>query len=447
MLFRAFKDAKDRWKIDAATMKGYYLHTESGYLYIWHQATGILYEHLQASGQCQAVWSSACPQLNAEIWTVLPLPPTDPASMQASSVQQGELPNIDVYVVLTVAHEADRQVPADVIEVAAEEFSRNWGLTQQARKRLSRLPAAGQCYALQNFRGDPRGELDHSQALLRYVDALQQQRPAPWGNSACTLRVEATGAIIGRCCPDLDALCREDPPERLAQAHCKIRSEQDRFFICDMETSEEGTLLDGFAVHDQWVGPLKTGSLITLGPLRIKIELSDMAKDSALDAGGMRQLQKRPLAGDDEAEEDDAEWKRKVFQRTEEDKKVALRQKAEAYKDRAEERRQRTGGESGAAINTLISKFEKIVEAEKAAAEAEDARVEVPTQAAHREANMHIDGSFLGGGQMERAGIGFHSAMGAELIPEVLDPKSLSRQDSSRLKTQMRFKQSEGLGR
>ena len=31
----------------------------------------------------EAVWSSAVPQLNAEIWTVLPLPPTDPASMQA----------------------------------------------------------------------------------------------------------------------------------------------------------------------------------------------------------------------------------------------------------------------------------------------------------------------------------------------------------------------------
>lgn len=59
-----------------------------------HQATGILYEHLQSTGQCQAatcncasfdvcgicmtvghhcpqaVWSSAMPQLNAEIWTV-----------------------------------------------------------------------------------------------------------------------------------------------------------------------------------------------------------------------------------------------------------------------------------------------------------------------------------------------------------------------------------------
>lgn len=54
-MFKAFGDAKDRWKIDGATMKGYYLHSESGYLYIWHQAAGVLYEHLQSTGQCQAL--------------------------------------------------------------------------------------------------------------------------------------------------------------------------------------------------------------------------------------------------------------------------------------------------------------------------------------------------------------------------------------------------------
>eukprot|EP00439_Symbiodinium_sp_Y106_P042404 s12_g5.t1 len=278
LMFKAFGDAKDRWKIDGATMKGYYLHSESGYLYIWHQATGVLYEHLQTSGQCQAVWSSAAPQLNAEIWTVLPLPPTDPASMQASSVANGELPNIDVFVNLTIAHEADKQIPTDLLQAAVEEFTSRWELRPQAARRITKLPPAGQCFALQNFRGDPRGELTNSEALESYVEMLRRLESPPWGNSACTLRVESTGAIIGRCCPDLDALCREDPPERLAQAHCKIRSEKDRFFLCDMETTDEGTMLDGYAVNSDWVGPLKSGSLITCGPLRIKIQLSEMAK-------------------------------------------------------------------------------------------------------------------------------------------------------------------------
>ena len=61
---------------------------------------------------------------------------------------------------------------------------------------------------------------------------------------------------------------------------------------------------------------------------------------------------------------------------------------------------------------------------------------------AHREANMAVDGSFLGGGGIERAGIGFQSAMGgAELIPNVLDPRSLTPQEAAKLKTQMRFEQ------
>jgi len=434
-MFRAFKDAKDRWKIDNATMKGFYLHSESGYLYTWDQPTGILYEFEQSTGQCQAVWTSACPQLNAEIWTVLPLPPTDPASLQASAVQSGNLPNIDVFLILTVAHEAGKQVPADVIEPAVEEFCNIYQLSCKDRHAIQQLPVAGQGFVVQNFRDAP-------EAFPGYMAQVRRQKP--WGNSACTLRVEATGAIIGRCCPDLDALCREDPPKRLAQAHCKIASEQDRFFICDMNTSEEGTLLDGFSVNDEWVGPLQSGSLLTVGPLRIKIQLSDVAKDTPVEAAAAdRSLFKRTADAVDSDDDyavgngDRNQWKRKVFQKTEEpDHKRQMQ-----YKDRAEERRKRCGNESGKAIDTLISKFEKIKEAEKAAEEAEEKRIDMPTQHAHREANMNVDGSFMGFGDFQRAGIGFQSQIGPELIPEVPDPRNLSAQDASKLKTQLRFQQ------
>jgi len=197
-------------------------------------------------------------------------------------------------------------------------------------------------------------------------------------------------------------------------------------------------------VNDQWVGPLKTGSLLTIGPLRMKVQLSDMAKDLELDESGMRQLSKRPLADE---EEDEGKWRSKVWQKTDDDRRIARRKQHDLYKDRADERRKRSGNESGAAIDHLVNKFEKIVEAEKEAAEAEEARVDAPTQADHREANMNTDGSFVGFGNMERAGIGFAAEVGAELIPNVLDPKSLSTQESSRLKTQMRFQQAEGRGR
>lgn len=448
LMFRAFGDAKDRWKIDGATMKGYYLHSASGYLYIWNQAAGVLYEHLQSTGMCQAVWSSAIPQLNAEIWTVLPLPPTDPAAFQATTSQPGELPNIDVFLVLTVAHEAGKELTSDVLEAAMDDFNSRFSLNSQARRRMAELPSPGQHWVIQSFRGASDGT-QHSQALMRYVASLQMKDVPPWGNSACTLRVEATGAIIGRCCPDLDALCREDALERLAQAHSKIMCEKDRFFICDMETSEEGTLLDGFAVNSQWVGPLQTGSLLTIGPLRIKIELSDMAKDTPIEGNVQRVKRAHEDSDSDEngvvavSGDDPNYWRKKIYKRSEEDK-IALRMRQDAYKDRAEERRQRTGPEGGKAVDHLISKFEKIKEAERLTEEFEAGRVEAPTQEAHREVNMNVDGSFIGHGSFERAGIGFASSAG-ELIPEVLDPKSLSAADASRLKTQLRFKQaSEG---
>mmetsp|Transcript_118682 Transcript_118682/g.369746 ORF Transcript_118682/g.369746 Transcript_118682/m.369746 type:complete len:270 (+) Transcript_118682:2-811(+) len=262
---------------------------------------------------------------------------------------------------------------------------------------------------------------------------LKRPRP-PWGSSACTLVVHAAGAIVGRCSPDLDALCRGEPPGRLAQAHCKFKCEQDRFFVCDLNSSEEGTTLDGFAVNDEWIGPLKSGSLLAIGPLRIKIQLSDMAKDTPLPSS-----LKRPL---DEEDPQDGVWQSKVYQVVQKEQKALAAKKQQDYKDRAEERRQRTKGEAGSvAIEGLVNRFNSIREAEKAAEEAEDSRVEAPTLEAHREANMANDGSFLGGGGFERAGIGFHSGAAAELIPNVLDPRNLSTKDTAQLKMQMRMDQ------
>lgn len=436
MMFRTFGDAKDRWKVDGATMKGFYLHSESGYLYIWDQALGILYEYMQASGQCQAVWSSACPQLNVELWTVLPLPPTDPASLQSSTMESGCVPNIDVYLNLTIAHEAGAQVPADVVEAAVDEFCAHWKLDPPSKQQLRKLPPAGQGWVVQNFRCEDTKE--PSRVFQSYLKGLAAKATMPWGNSACTLRVEATGAIIGRCCPDLDALCRNDPPQRLAQAHCKIKSEQDRFYICDLNTSEEGTMLDGYAVHDQWIGPLRSGNLLTVGPLRIKIALSELARDDLLKGSALRKSKARPESDDEGGE---TCWQRKVYQRSEEDTRLQHLKRQQQYKDRAEERRERSKAEAGAAaMDGLVKKFEHIRRAEELAEEAEEKRVEQPTLVAHREGNMNTDGSFVGFGGFERAGIGFNAARG-ELIPDVLDPKDLSVQDASRLKMQQRFKQ------
>lgn len=432
LLMHTFKDARDRWKIDGQTMKCFYLHTQTGYLYTWDQPTGVLYEYEQSSGQCRVVWKSALPAINAEIWQVLPLPPTDPSSMQSQQSENGYLPNIDAFLILTIAHESGHQLPRDVLEAAADEFVSQQGLHSRASQRLRKLSPAAQHFVLQNFRSD--AEQGRSEEFLSYVDKLLRRSRPPWGNSACTLLVRPEGAILGRCCPDLDALCRQDPAQRLAQAHCKIKSDQDRFFVCDLGTSTDGTELDGFVVGEEWVGPLKTGNLLAVGPLRIKIQLSDMAKDTPI---------KTLKRGSNEDEP--GEWQTKVYQGMSKEDRLALQKRQQEYKDRAEERRKRTKGEAGSvAIDSLINRFHHIVEAEKSAQEAEDGRVEMPTMQAHRELNMGTDGSFLGSGGCERAGIGFQSQMGASLIPNVLDPRSLPAKDAKQMKMQMRYEQAHG---
>eukprot|EP00747_Dinoflagellata_sp_TGD_P163414 gnl/TRDRNA2_/TRDRNA2_182061_c0_seq1.p1 gnl/TRDRNA2_/TRDRNA2_182061_c0~~gnl/TRDRNA2_/TRDRNA2_182061_c0_seq1.p1 ORF type:complete len:484 (+),score=103.50 gnl/TRDRNA2_/TRDRNA2_182061_c0_seq1:162-1613(+) len=448
----AFRDAKDQWKIDGQTLKGFYLHSESGYLYIWNQPTGILYEYDQGAGQCQAVWTAACPQLNAEIWTVLPLPPTDPASLQAATSMSGQLPNPDVFLVLSVNHEDGKQLPADAVEETVMAFCEHHGVNQQARQRLREMPAVGQGYICQNFREKHHKGTDKSKALMHYIHKHLRRNPPRWGTAACTLRVEATGAILGTSNPDLAAICRDDPPERLSAAHCKIMSEQDRFFVCDLNTTVEGTSLDGFQVGEDWVGPLKTGSVLSLGPLQITISLSDMAQDK-MPEGAV--LNGRKRAAEDGSDSDTncglegsgearVGWKAKVFKKT---AKTAKEEEAErlkrqaSYKDRAEERRQRSGGNKGAALDTLVQKFEHIKEAERIAEEEEENRVEEPTLAGQREANMSRDGSFAGWGGGERAGIGFAAEHGDVLIPNVLDPKGLSEAQEAKLKTKMRYEQ------
>lgn len=436
-LCRTFADAKDRWKIDGGTLKGFYLHSQSGYLYTWDQAKGMLYEYQQSTGQCQAVWTAKVPSLNAEIWKVLPLPPTDPAALLQAQAQTGVAPSLDVYLVLTVAHEKGSHLPKDVLQSACKEFCSRFELNEEAREKLGELPPAGQHFVIQNFRSQ-EGRLGEkaSRRLVSYVEKIRKRPSSPWGNSACTLIVSSSGAIIGRSCPDLDALCRNDPPQRLAQAHCKIVSEQDRFFMCDLRSSQEGTELDGYLIGEDWAGPLRTGSLVKLGPLLMKIQLSDMAQDSPLpdDTPLKRVLGK-------EADEGGA-WQLKVYQKTAEDEQADKRRRLQDYKDRAELRRERSKCEPGSiAVDTLVQKFGQIQELEKQAEKAEEGRVEMPTMADHREGNMGTDGSFLGmGAGLERAGIGFASEAGF-LVPNVLDPKNLSARDSNWLKARERFEQ------
>ncbi|CAE7609869.1 unnamed protein product [Symbiodinium sp. CCMP2592] len=124
----AFADARDCWKIDAETLKGFYLHSPTGQLFSWDQAQGVLYEYLRESGECKPIWAAGAPHMSAEIWTVLPLPPTDPASLQNAATEQSSS-------VLCILH-LSRARAAQRAAAASEDFCKRLRLGNCALEAL-----------------------------------------------------------------------------------------------------------------------------------------------------------------------------------------------------------------------------------------------------------------------------------------------------------------------
>lgn len=257
----AFIDARDRWKIDGETLKGFYLHSATGQLFSWDQPRGLLYEYDRGSGDCVVVWAACNPQQNAEIWAVLPLPPTDPASLQSSqTVKSG-----DVLCMLHITRAEER------VRGASADFCARLNLDVRATAALATLPPLGQAYVLKTFCAPDH---DPSGALRRQVRSLKNMGVnVPWagGIETATLRVPATGSILGRCVPEIAAMCWCDA-DPVAAAHCRIALIDGCFSVCDLGADEDGTLFDGRRLGSVWAS-LIDGCCLDLGPVRIRVEL------------------------------------------------------------------------------------------------------------------------------------------------------------------------------
>lgn len=275
----AFADARDRWKIDADTLKGFYLHGETSQLYGWNQARGLLYEYDRNSGQCAVIWGACSPQVNAEIWTVLPLPPTDPASLQAASTN-GQQSSSDVLCMLHLT----RAGSASQAQVAASQFCQRLRLGSAALDALETLSFPGQEYVIRTFCAPHN---DANGALQRQVAKLHALGPSvPWAAAleAASLRVPATGAILGRCVPEVVAMCWGEGDD-VAAAHCRVAYVNDKFSACDLGATEGGTWLGGRRLGCEWA-PLCDGCHLEFGPLRARVELVPVAHTQTEGVGG-----------------------------------------------------------------------------------------------------------------------------------------------------------------
>lgn len=269
----AFADAADRWKIDASTLKGFYLHSATGELFSWEQARGLLYKYDHQRGDCDVVWAASSPQVNAEIWTHLPLPPTDPASLAqpAAPTRAARF--------LCVLH-LSRARAEQRAKAASADFCARLGLDDRALAALQSLVPPGQFFVHRTFCAPGR---DPSGALRRQVRNLQQLGPkVPWAGAleSATVRVPATGSILGRCVPEIAALCWEDS-DPVAPGHCRIAMIDGRFSVCDLAADEGGTLMDGRRLGSEWV-PLRSCCTLDLGPIHIDVELTPVQTAASL---------------------------------------------------------------------------------------------------------------------------------------------------------------------
>eukprot|EP00392_Amoebophrya_sp_AT5.2_P005811 g5821.t1 len=111
-MLELYKDAVNCWSVDPESSRSYFLRVvelleerkgmhdvkdkgkqkqnqkELPILYIWDQATAILFQFDRETSDVFPIWTTIDPANNAEIWTVLPLPPTDPAASGGGGGQQ-----------------------------------------------------------------------------------------------------------------------------------------------------------------------------------------------------------------------------------------------------------------------------------------------------------------------------------------------------------------------
>ncbi|CAK9025663.1 unnamed protein product [Durusdinium trenchii] len=93
LLHRAYAHAVGRWKASSpsgpSSGRRYFLLLPAALKRMdvfreFNSQPQVLYEYVpsQGEGRCVVAWSPSCPEVNALLWTVLPLPPDDPSSLQ-----------------------------------------------------------------------------------------------------------------------------------------------------------------------------------------------------------------------------------------------------------------------------------------------------------------------------------------------------------------------------
>ena len=87
----AFAEATNQWFVSDKGERCFYHDTEKDLFFEWDQAEGLLFQYFSGEGEKEMerapIWSAECPETHAEVWQVLPMPPTDPNSQLGQAAE------------------------------------------------------------------------------------------------------------------------------------------------------------------------------------------------------------------------------------------------------------------------------------------------------------------------------------------------------------------------
>lgn len=134
----AFAQAQDQWSVSENRERCFYHDTQRELFFEWDQAEGLLFQYFcqDSQGEEKAenaekgsverapIWSAACPETHAEVWQVLPMPPTDPgAELQVSEEVEAEPTSAQAQAAPSASEGAKTEAPANPVVLASAETS------------------------------------------------------------------------------------------------------------------------------------------------------------------------------------------------------------------------------------------------------------------------------------------------------------------------------------
>eukprot|EP00435_Cladocopium_sp_Y103_P072671 s16_g41.t1 len=188
----AFAQAQDQWSVSENRERCFYHDTQRELFFEWDQAEGLLFQYFsqgeekaenaeKGSVERAPIWSAACPETHAEVWQVLPMPPTDPGAELQVSEEAAEAEaapaSAQAQAAPSASEDAKTEAPANPAVLASAETSML--PPPPKKKRLPPVPIMAPSAPEDDDEDDGDLRLPESRGVPSVVMGCEGPPPAP----------------------------------------------------------------------------------------------------------------------------------------------------------------------------------------------------------------------------------------------------------------------------